>query len=68
MNKEDIAYTLRLTAMGRLNTPHQDEFCDKLARLFATLPAEPEPEVTNAAAVTRTVELPVVDQKKRAKA
>jgi hypothetical protein len=38
MNADEIMHVLRLTAMGRLNTPAQEEFCEKLAKAMA----EPE--------------------------
>lgn len=38
MNKEDILQAFRLTAMGRANTPLQDELAEKLAKVFAAQP------------------------------
>jgi hypothetical protein len=35
VNADEIMHVLRLTAMGRLNTPAQEEFCEKLARVIA---------------------------------
>jgi hypothetical protein len=39
VNADEIMHVLRLTAMGRLNTPAQEEFCEKLAKALA----EPDP-------------------------
>jgi hypothetical protein len=35
MNADQIMHVLRLTAMSRVNHPDQQEFCEKLAKLFA---------------------------------
>jgi hypothetical protein len=35
VNADEIMHVLRLTAMGRLNTPAQEEFCEKLAKVMA---------------------------------
>lgn len=39
MSKDDVLQALRLTAMGRVGHPLQDELAEKLAELFAPAPA-----------------------------
>lgn len=38
MTKDEILQALRLTAMGRANTPLQDELAERLAQVFAVQP------------------------------
>lgn len=40
MTKDEILQALRLTAMGRANTPLQDELAGKLAKVFAEMKGE----------------------------
>ena len=35
MKADEIMHVLRLAALGRINTPQQEEFCERLEKLFA---------------------------------
>lgn len=50
MNKDEIMHVLRLVALGRLNTPQQEEFCEKLAKVFSEPAAEVAPDAQEQAA------------------
>ena len=52
MTKDEIMQALRMTAMSRINTPIQEQFCQKLEELFAGWVAPISAKAVEAAAAS----------------